>query len=97
MEMKDLKNTHGMPVRIISMILAILFLITFCIAGCARDNGNEPDESSSQVSNETSETAVETKLSDVLGFEFPAANRSFNILYAEGYMEPDFCVDLFDI
>ena len=62
-----------------------------------RDNGNEPDESSSQVSNETSETAVETKLSDVLGFEFPAANRSFNILYAEGYMEPDFCVDLFDI
>ena len=69
-----------MPVRIISMILAIRS--KFSIAGCAETMAmNLTNLQARSAANQRD--AVETKLSDVLGLNF-AANRSFNIL-AEGY------------
>lgn len=82
--------------KVLAALLAMLMLLP-CIVGCAGDNpGSGDTTTAADTTAAPDDAAPETKLSDVLGFEFPsAADRDFNILVCKGYSEPDFCAEDF--
>jgi len=79
-------------VRILALLLAALML-TVCFVGCQDnpDQGNEggdvtdaPADDGTQGGSDSETQAPEQSLEDILGFEIPNLDKSFNILYQKG-------------